>query len=538
MNAPPALHPPHAPSSALRRHFPILFVGLLACLASLALYALPTARPILIVDDFQIVFRSWTWTAAWDHLWDPANEHAMPLGRISTAVLATAAGWRPTVFLQLAGLQGPLALVLGMILVGIFVSRELGHSFYGLVAMALFGVSTVYQQAIYWYSASFSVLALDTFLLGLLAAQHTVRTNRIWPLAFCLLACALAPAWFASGILAGPMCALYLLAHAVLGPAGAESRPALAYRLLSTAAPILGTAAFLAVSLPLTADKIMHLHHYGDKTAIEVFDPLDGLVSTCRSVVDNLALGVLGISEVMCPAPWVAIPFSALFCLAAWWTWWAPHKPLVVLGLGLVLTAYMLVYSARPARAGWPYEHFMWHSNWSRYHLLPQLGLALFVVGGLPRWHTRVRLDPAGGLSRWQVCALVVLIGTLILIQLPRGILAHWTVSRSEEAQSDAYSFPLPRGYLAEWRDARIHAEQVETMRRIEAVDALCREHHIDAAVARRVLGPIRMTYDAAGDPQNESNWQFLRGSRDPRSISDEEARRILQPAARERSGD
>ena len=62
--------------------------------------------------------------------------------------------------------------------------------------------------------------------------------------------------------------------------------------------PLLGTMAFLAVSLPLTADAIQHLEHYRDQnlTAVEAFQPLTGAWYTVRSVVDNLALGVFGIS--------------------------------------------------------------------------------------------------------------------------------------------------------------------------------------------------------------------------------------------------
>src|SRR6266568_9434458 len=97
---------------------------MLACAASLALYALPIAWPLLQLDDFQIVFRSWTWDTAWAKLWVPANEHAMPLGRITTCALASLAGGRPTAFLTLIGWHGPLALVAGMILLGLFVARE------------------------------------------------------------------------------------------------------------------------------------------------------------------------------------------------------------------------------------------------------------------------------------------------------------------------------------------------------------------------------------------------------------------------------
>jgi hypothetical protein len=39
------------------------------------------------------------------------------------------------------------------------------------------------------------------------------------------------------------------------------------------------------------------------------------------------------------------------------------------------------------------------------------------------------------------------------------------------------------------------------------------------------------MWSDCVDPPRNESNWQFLHGSDDPREISDEEAKRLLQPA-------
>jgi len=90
----------------------------------------------------------------------------------------------------------------------------------------------------------------------------------------------------------------------------------------------------------------------------------------------------------------------------------------------------------------------------------------------------------------------------------------------------------LPNGVFVHFQCAEIRANQMLAFRRIEAVDALCREHHISAADARRILAPIRMTYDASGEPQRESNWQFLHGSDNPRDLSDEEIRRLLQPAA------
>ena len=165
---------------------------------------------MLLYDDFQIVTRSLTWTTVRANLWTPANEHVMPLGRLSTWLLVQLAG-SAAVLPLVTSLQGPLAVVLGMALLGQLVRRELGHPFYGLVAMLLFGVTTVYVQAVNWFAASFAVLALDTTLLALLAAQHGRRSARSRHLALCDLACAASTAWFASGIVAGPLCCLYLL---------------------------------------------------------------------------------------------------------------------------------------------------------------------------------------------------------------------------------------------------------------------------------------------------------------------------------------
>jgi len=55
--------------------------------------------------------------------------------------------------------------------------------------------------------------------------------------------------------------------------------------------PLLGSALFLAVSLPRTAAYIMHLPHYDEKTALQAFHPLRGLQYTFWSVVENLLLG-------------------------------------------------------------------------------------------------------------------------------------------------------------------------------------------------------------------------------------------------------
>ena len=112
-----------------------------------------------------------------------------------------------------------------------------------------------------------------------------------------------------------------------------------------------------------------------------------------------------GVRGVEVPA-WLVVP--VLLALAVGVAWWA-HKAdlrLVVLGVGLIAASYLLVYSAR---AEWGYEEVkMSQTTWSRYHLLPQLGLALVVAGGLRGWLPGWAGE---GLSRQQ--GKVVLILTL-----------------------------------------------------------------------------------------------------------------------------
>jgi hypothetical protein len=142
----------------------------------------------------------------------------------------------------------------------------------------------------------------------------------------------------------------------------------------------------------------------------------------------------------------------------------------------------------------------MVHGWWSRYHLLPQLGLALLVSGGLPRWHGRLfDLDPTGRLSRRQVQALALLIAVLLGTQV--------------------------------YHDAMITVPydpaQQEALRRIEETDARCREHHVRAETARRALGTLHVP----GGGETDNGWDLLVGSDDPRPVSVEEARRLLAAA-------
>jgi hypothetical protein len=455
------------------------------------------AHPLLLIDDFQILVGSWTWHDAWSNLWLPQNEHSMPLGRLSTWLLAQLAR-KPTHLPLVLALQGPLAVVAAALLAYLLVRRETGRRLPALLAMLLLGVNTHYQNAVNWFSASFAVLALDTLLLGVLAAQRWRQTGRYGALALSALWCALAPGWFATGVLAGPLCTLYLLAPPS-APAGAAPAGPWWRRLAPSGAgwraalvPCLGTLVSLAVTLPLNGRRILSLPRVEvEATAWQTFDPWVGLGYTLRAMVDDLVPGAAGFGELTSPI-WVVAAVWVLFAAAGVWLWLrAAHRPLLLFGLGLIVGGYWLVYSGRA------YFDYKGMHHWGRYQLLPHLGLVLVVCAGLPRRF----IDWLGAAPHWALdLGAVCLLGLLLLTQWPRaGAIGY---------------------------EPQQHAD----LERVEKVDARCREQHIDAATAREAL-PEFEVYGMFGreiSGHRLSGWDLLRGSDDPQPMTVEEARRLL----------
>jgi hypothetical protein len=247
----------------------------------------------------------------------------------------------------------------------------------------------------------------------------------------------------------------------------------------------------------------MHLSHYGDKTAVQSFGPFTGLGYTARSLVDNLLLGLVGVAGIATPW-WVYGPvlLATLVVAVKWWRQAADHR-LMLMGLAILGSSYLLCYSAR---ATWSYDLYMVGVCFARYHLLPQLGLAMFFCGGLPgragNWFT---LDPSGALTAGQRRFAYWLIGICFVINLPRGLLA---------------------GSPTEWDQfAKVRA-QIAVLRRIEEVDNRCRLYHISGDAAREVLGKLDVP---CSEDVGIDGWDFLRGSDDPRPRPPDEVKRLLE---------
>jgi hypothetical protein len=459
-----------------------MLVGIAACLAMLALHSYPLVRPWLFDDDFTLLTDCWTWESTKQNLWAPFNENAMPpmpLARLFDYVLVQLAG-SVMALPRVAGLQGPLALLAAMGLLFLFVRREMGHSFYGLVAMVLFGISLKYFEAVSWFAGSFIMVTLVLILLSLLAAQSWRLTGRPSRLAGCVFFTALAPFWFATGILAGPLCCLYLL------PQDEDERKSVR-QWLQALVPILGTAISLLVLLTM---KQVPYPDANPRPLLEVFNPLIGLIYSGRSMVDNLVFGVLSGAGTVCPLPLVPVALAVIFLTGAWWWKKAPRRRLLLLGFGFTLLSYWLTYSGRVA---FPYEGPL--HRWNRYQLLPFLGLVLFVTGGLPsRQGTLFQLDPGGRLTRGQLLGLSLLMAILFVVQFPIGLIGH--IRTDPDAES-----------------------QMVVLRQIEEVDARCRAHRISAETARQALPFLEIPYSTtpgAGYPPRINGWQWLRGSEDP----------------------
>jgi hypothetical protein len=471
---------PNSPASRYRssRSAAVLATGAVITVASVALYADVLIHPALLFDDFVIIDHSWTARRALENFWLPHNEHAMPWGRLSTLALIHLDGRLSTLPLR-AAVQGVLALIVAVWLVYLLVRRELDSPFFGLLAMALFGVSLKYQETVTWFAASFWLLGLVTLLLALLAAQSWKSNGRRRWLLVAVLLSGLAPGWYAGGILAGPCCVLYLWPRE--GP-GWRVR-------LRALAPLLGTAAFLALSLPHNSQRILHAEHYEGQSAIDVADPWIGFVYTVRAVVDILVFNPRGTGGDAGPLAAV-VPIAVGLLAAVAWLWLPKGKPrgFLWLGLGLIVLHYGLVFSVR---SQWEYRQIR---LWTRYNLAPFLGMVLILCGGLARNFHPVRED----LSARQLAVLLLLTAALFVTQFRH--------------RATAFRFA----------DEKMQ-EQQAALEQVDAMDQRCRSHRIAAETARRVLQPLEISYS-----DKFNGWNWLRGSDDPLPWTDDDVRRMI----------
>jgi hypothetical protein len=381
----------------------IVFVAIVFCW--LVLYRERFLRPAPpIGDDAHYLRDSADWPTTLGNLFAPYNEHMVVPARLLTYAVISIAGWIETpVHQPMAAATSGLFLTT-LVLLFAFARRWWGNDAAGLFTVVLFAMSTSYREVILWYSASQWLFSFGLLLAGLLLVTISAERPRRRSVAAGMLVAFCGPFAYSIGVLVGPLCTIY---------GAARQCGAVARRSWTVLAPSVGTVAALPVATAL------RLSWFGTPgysesggRGPEAFRAGDGLVYILRLGVDLLVLRNLGYPHVTTEQSliWV-VPLEAVAVVGllrlrpALWRLW-PHA--VLIGLPYACTI--------PFRTWVEYGVL---TNWSRYQLFPQLGLALLLTGAVrelaPAW-----LSQSEPLTSRQASALVLL--TVILLSLQEGL--------------------------------------------------------------------------------------------------------------------
>ena len=327
-------------------------------------------------------------------LFRPFNEHMAPFFEAVSWVAWQLAGRD----LEAASLAYTLAsyapYVLCLAVLGLVVRRELGSTATALVAVALFSLSSVYAEAIYWYSASSFTWALAWTLAALLAAgMATGGRRRAGSLAAAALAAMLAPSCSAIGLLAGPLGTLRMVSTRV----GADRPRARAAAMI----PMAGTLAYLGLCRAFRYQEVLA------ESLERNIDLTIGLASIARAPIDVLMPGLFGLGNMDHLLGGGADLLLAGVALVGTlgWARSSRHRPLILCGLMMMIGGYALTYCVRTVHG----PH--WILMVQRYHLFPQLGLVLVLAPALRP--ALARFDARAGLA--LRAATLVALGLLLV---------------------------------------------------------------------------------------------------------------------------
>lgn len=368
----------------------------------------------------------------------PFNEHLAPLFELVTWTVWTLSGGRLTHAPLGFTLASLLPFALCEIALVLLVRRETLSWTAAMVGVAVFGLSWLPIETAWWYSAS----SFTWSLLGVLIAWNAALRPGWRGTAVSLLAALAAPAFSMIGILAGPIATF----RAIVGLKSAERGPLSVAR---AAMPLVGTSAFLLlVSL------------FGHREALEGsvrrnFRIWEAVGPTLRAPITVLLPGVAGVKNLDTVIPHVA---ACIICLAVSAVLLflvvrrGIHAGLVVGGMGLIVLGYGLTYGARGGAVNL--------LNVQRYHLFPQVGLAMIVAAFVARFGNRFEHRPV---ARISLCMLVAL-----------GLLF---VHRAE--------------LKGRARFLRFNG-QAATLAAMEHVESLCESFGVGRDQALRELAPVR----------------------------------------------
>lgn len=332
-------------------------------------YRIRWLAPRRMPDDDVLYADAVDWPTAWQRLLVPMVDHVMVPTRIVTYLMLKVGdeSARDAIGAVVSGVLFLSCLPLLFLLA----RREWQSEFAGLVAVSLFALSSTYAEIILWYTASCQwLITLMLMLTSLLLAGSPNPTRvRITLASLCAL---IAPLNFSAGVIVGPVTTLWMAVRShTVATRAAKSRWIL--MLWPLAGTVVGTGLTALLLTQSATDKRWY--------------PGLGMALSARLTIDVLILRNLG-QEVLLPKSWHLVVFPlvplALTILLRLRTGAWRLLPMVTM---IVLTYALTI----PFRTWVAYPHLV---NWTRYHLIPQLGLALLLVDAFgqlaPRLHGRL----------------------------------------------------------------------------------------------------------------------------------------------------
>ncbi len=397
-------------------------------------------HPSIYGDDIQRIadLQTRPLSALW---FRPFNEHMAPFFETVSWATWQISGRKLTHAPLAFTLASYVPFVLCLGLFGWWVRLETSSRTIALASTALFGLSPLYAETVFWYSASSFTWALFWTMIVLLCAGLAEgargRDHRLGLFFGSLLA----PACSAIGLLAGPLGTLRLAA-------GHRDRQR---GWFTTVIPMTGMLLYLAVCSVFS-------YYYVIKSGIHRGSDIAwGLLFALRAPTAHLLPGTFGFHDVdllLSPGLNLALTGLGLIAIIPWATR-SPQRErgLIVAALGLILGGYALTYPFRN------HDGAHWLFKTERYHLFPQVGLVVLIALGARRW-----------LSRFDQCLLEGLVGAISLAVLLLAI--H--LGRIENLVR-TYRFP----------------EQRRTLAALERLGVLCRARNVTQQQCIAALAPV-----------------------------------------------
>lgn len=383
-----------------------------------------------------------------DLLFRPFNEHMAPLFQLTSWLSWRAAGRSlaraPLAFTVASYL--PFLAVLGLL--GRVVRRETRSRTTALAALAVFSLSWLSVETVFWYSASSFMAALACTLAAWLGASKR-STGRGGGVFLAAAGAAAAPAFSAVGLIAGPLGMVRALA---------TRRPGLK-SVGAAAAPLAGTLIYLTVCAvyryqDVLADNLERRANIGP-----------GLLAAARAPWEALLPGLLGLRTV--PTRGFAAGLAVvLSTFAALWLLRragrrADERPVIAGGLVLIFGGYAMAFCARPDPTG------VVALNTQRYHLFPMFGFVLLLSPLLRRAFSRWDRRPTQG--AWAAAALAAVL-----------LVTHGPQMRG-------------RGRFLQYPD------QTRTLAALDRLAGVCARLGVTREQALRSLDPVEFEWTPAG---------------------------------------